>query len=93
MIKTNSIKATYIGQELPELTPVEIVGRTMSSGHRLCADRSGSVETRLMKQEAHWLRQWVVHDGKTQIIVNVLKGIKHIYCQKKHGTCICLFAE
>ena len=30
MIKTNSIKATYIGQELPELTPVEIVGRTMS---------------------------------------------------------------
>ena len=50
----NSIKK-YIGQGLPELTPVEIVGRTMSSGHRLCADRSGSVEARSMKQEAHWL--------------------------------------
>ena len=35
---------------------MEIVGRTMSGGHRLCADRSRSVEARLMKQEVHWLQ-------------------------------------
>lgn len=41
--------------DMSGITPVEIVGRTMSSGHRLCADRSGSVKARSMKQEAQWL--------------------------------------
>ena len=40
-IKTNSIKK-HIGQGLPKLTPVEIVGSKTSSGCLFCSDWSGT---------------------------------------------------
>ncbi len=37
-----TIKKRYIGQELPEFTPVEIVGSKTPSENLFCSDQSGT---------------------------------------------------